>query len=103
MWKDIEEAHLLSYSQNHIDVEVKTNGVLQWRFTGLYGEPNRNLRRRTWDLLRNLSRDSNLPWCVVGNMNNITSQCDTRGRASYPQWLIEGFNETIAEVGLTDI
>lgn len=69
----------------------------------IYGEPNRSQRRKTWDLLRNLARDSNLPWCVIGDMNNITSQSDTKGGASYPRWLIDGFNDVIAEVGLNDM
>lgn len=61
------------------------------------------MRKRTWVLLRNLSRDANLPWCVVGDINNITSQYETRGGANYPRCLIDGFNETIAEVGLIDM
>ncbi|XP_074347207.1 uncharacterized protein LOC141686040 [Apium graveolens] len=101
LWKDVVHAKLLSFSQNHVDMEVVTNGMMNWRLTGFYGEPMRHLRKRTWDLLRNLSRDSNLPWCVVGDMNNITSQVDTRGGANYPRWLIDGFNETISEVRLT--
>lgn len=50
-----------------------------WRLTGLYGEPNRALRRRTWDLLRNLARDSNLPWCVIGDVNNVLNGSDKVG------------------------
>lgn len=103
LWRDVEHVKLMSYSQSHIDTEVITDGSEKWRLTGFYGEPNRNLRKRTWDLLRNLSRDANLPWCVLGDMNNITSQSETRGGANYPRWLVEGFNETIAEVGLVDL
>lgn len=103
LWKDVQEANLLSYSQNHVDMMVKVNGMSPWRITGLYGEPNRNHRRKTWELLRNLARDSNLPWCVLGDMNNITSQSDTRGGANYPSWLVNGFNDVIAEVGLYDM
>ncbi|XP_074374810.1 uncharacterized protein LOC141715234 [Apium graveolens] len=73
------------------------------RLTGFYGEPNRNQRKRTWELLRNLSRDSNLPWCVIGDINNIASQTDKRGGALYPQWLLDGFNDTLEETGLNDI
>lgn len=79
-------------SKNHIDVEVCINDKSRWRFTGLYGEPDRQLRRNTWDLLRTLARDSNLPWCVMGDMNNVLSQQDKVGGAPYPSWLVEGFN-----------
>ncbi|XP_074324303.1 uncharacterized protein LOC141661216 [Apium graveolens] len=74
-----------------------------WRLTGFYGEPNRSQRKRTWDLLRNLSRDSNLPWCIIGDMNNIRSQTNKKGGAHYPQWLLDGFNDTLEDVGLKDI
>ncbi|KAL8097756.1 hypothetical protein AgCh_030760 [Apium graveolens] len=74
-----------------------------WRLTCFYGEPNRNLRRRTWDLLRNLARDSNLPWCIIGDMNNIISQLDKRGGAAYPQKLIDGFNDVLEVIGLQDL
>lgn len=36
-------------------------------------------------------------------MNNITMQSDKKGGAPYPQWLIEGFNETLEEAGLKDL
>ncbi|XP_074352813.1 uncharacterized protein LOC141691964 [Apium graveolens] len=103
MWRDVDQVSLKSYSQNHIDIEVSMSGIAPWRLTGFYGEPVRNQRRRTWDLLRTLARDSNLPWCVIEDMNNITSQADTRGGANYPTWLVDGFNEIIAEVGLVDM
>lgn len=70
------------------------------RITGTYGEPNRAHRRRTWDLLRNLARDANLPWRVIGDLNNVVSLNDKIGRAPYPNWLIEGFNEAIQDAGL---
>lgn len=69
----------------------------------MYGETNRNNRRRTWDLLRNLSRDSNLPWCTIGDLNNVVSQEDKKGGDPYPHGLIEGFNEALADAGLTDL
>lgn len=47
LWKDVDHAKLLSYSQNHIDMEVMTNGMMNWRLTGFYGEPMRQLRKRT--------------------------------------------------------
>lgn len=77
--------------------------MVNWRLTGIYGEPDRTQRRKTWDLLRNLSRDSNLPWCVVGDMNNIRAQEEKHGGAQYPAWLIEGFNEVLMETGLDDL
>lgn len=54
-------------------------------------------------MLRNLSRDANLPWCLVGDFNNVTSQADKKGGAAYPNHLIEGFNECLQDVDLHDL
>ncbi|XP_074353527.1 uncharacterized protein LOC141703748 [Apium graveolens] len=74
----------------------------QWRLTGIYGEPNRANRTKTWDLLRHLARDSNLPWCVVGDLNNVMYVNDKVGGLPYPRWLIDGFNEALQDAGLID-
>lgn len=71
-------SNLLSFSQHHIDIEVNVAGMNPWRLTGIYGEPDRAQRRKTWDLLRHLARDSNLPWCVIGDLNNVCSQIEKR-------------------------
>ena len=59
---------------HHIKMEVSIEGMANWRLTGMYGEPNRAQRKKTRDLLRYLAHDSNLPWCVIKDTNNITSQ-----------------------------
>lgn len=69
----------------------------------VYGESNRNQRRKTWDLLQNLARDSNLSWCVIGDLNNVASQQDKKGGAPYPSWLLEEFNEVLNDTGLVDL
>lgn len=79
LWREENQASLLSMSKHHIDVETKVSNMLPWRLTGLYGEPNRNHRKKTWDLLRHLARDSNLPWCTIGDLNNIIAQNEKRG------------------------
>ncbi|XP_074337078.1 uncharacterized protein LOC141674256 [Apium graveolens] len=56
-----------------------------------------------WGLLRNFSRDSNLSWRVIGDMNNIISQEEKRGGAAYPQRLIDGFNKALEDAELKDL
>lgn len=102
-WKCSGDVKLISMSRYHIDVEVSSNNASTWRLTGLYGEPVRAERHKTWDLLRNLSRDANLPWCVMGDLNNITSQADKNGGPPYPNNLITGFNDCLQEAGLYDL
>lgn len=103
LWKESDQVNITGFSQNHIDAEVILEGMSAWRLTGLYGEPVRANRRKTWDLLRHLARDSNLPWCVVGDLNNVTSLKDKEGGNPYPTWLIDGFNDALHDTGLIDM
>ncbi|KAH1129333.1 hypothetical protein J1N35_000711 [Gossypium stocksii] len=61
-WKEDISVTLRSFSKWHIDVVIKESGVKEeWRFTGFYGSPyviNKNL---SWNLLRKLGQDQNLP------------------------------------------
>ncbi|XP_074373815.1 uncharacterized protein LOC141714180 [Apium graveolens] len=102
-WKENDQVELLGFSQNHIDVKVKMENGEAWRLTGLYGEPNRTLRRRTWDLLRNLARDSKLPWCIIGDVNNVVTAGDKVGGSKYLTALIDGFNEALLDAGVTNM
>ncbi|KAF4382420.1 hypothetical protein G4B88_011372 [Cannabis sativa] len=60
-------------------------GKEEWRLTGVYGESRRTHRQETWDLLRTLKLSSSLPWCILGDLNNVASQQDKRGGQPYPQ------------------
>ncbi|KAK1357910.1 Endo/exonuclease/phosphatase domain-containing protein [Heracleum sosnowskyi] len=102
-WKNADNVNLLSLSQSHIDIVIKSFDKGEWRLTGIYGEPDRAQRHKTWDLLQNLSRDGNLPWCLMGDFNNVTSQADKKGGETYPNHLIEGFNSCLQDVELQDM
>ena len=57
----------------------------------------------TWDLIRQLSVASPLPWCIIGDLNNLMSQAEKIGGALYPNGLIDGFVETMVACGLNDL
>lgn len=103
LWRSEEEVSIKSFSKNHIDAVVSIAGSEEWRLTGFYGEPDRRLRRNSWDLLRLLSQQSSLPWCVIGDVNNILSHEDKRGGRRYLEWLVQGFNEAITDCNLVDM
>ncbi|XP_074328314.1 uncharacterized protein LOC141666219 [Apium graveolens] len=90
-------------SRSHIDVVVKKSNFFSWRLTGIYGESGRAQRHKTWELLRNLSRDANLPWCLLGDFNNVKSRADKKGGHLYPNHLVEGFNACLQDTELQDL
>lgn len=45
LWRDSGVASLISYSKNHIDVQVRFPGNDAWRLTCFYGFPERSRRQ----------------------------------------------------------
>lgn len=43
-WRERNSVRLLSYSKNHIDVEIRLSGAVPWRLTCYYGHPERSRR-----------------------------------------------------------
>uniref|UniRef100_A0A803QHZ3 Endonuclease/exonuclease/phosphatase domain-containing protein n=1 Tax=Cannabis sativa TaxID=3483 RepID=A0A803QHZ3_CANSA len=102
-WKHSDDARVLGYSDNHIDIEIHTRGQPIWHLTGFYGEPNRRLRNQPRHLIRVLSQESTLPWCITGDFNNIANQEDKRGGRPYPSSLLTGFQSALDDYNLIDL
>ncbi|XP_060965524.1 uncharacterized protein LOC133034451 [Cannabis sativa] len=103
LWKKEEEGKLISFSTNHIDLELNMDGYPTFRATGFYGEPQRHLRANTWRAIRQLSGESSLPWCLLGDLNNTLNHSDKRGGRPYPNWLLTGFQDVVSECHLIDM
>lgn len=73
------------------------------RYTGFYGCPERERRRESWGLIRELASRSNLPWCIIGDFNDMMFAHEKVGRRRHPRFLLEGFSETVNECGLRDL
>jgi endonuclease/exonuclease/phosphatase family metal-dependent hydrolase len=46
---------------------------------------------------------SALPWCIIGDFNDLLSQEDKQGQHPHPNWLCEGFRSAVGDCDLTDI
>ncbi|XP_057793280.1 uncharacterized protein LOC131009894 [Salvia miltiorrhiza] len=101
-WKASSSCKLLSFSSNHIDMQV-TDTTGEWRLTGFYGYPERGRRRDSWNLLRRLKDVNTLPWVVMGDFNDLLDPGDKRGSVPHPNWLFNGFREATLDCGITDI
>jgi len=89
--------------QNHIDVEVDDLLIGKWRLTGFYGSPENGRRKESWAFLKNLAGTSSLPWCVIGDFNDILSSEEKKGRSERAPWLICGFRQAVLDAGLFDL
>lgn len=102
-WRHPFECNVLNYNSNFINVEVSSVGRPVWRLRGFYGYPETGRRRDSWDLIRTLSRDNDLPWCIMGDFNDILSNEEIRGQQDRQPWVIRGFHEVIQDCGLLDL
>ncbi|GAU43270.1 hypothetical protein TSUD_36200 [Trifolium subterraneum] len=78
-WKDSSKCRVLNYTRNFINMLVEDEQWGEWRLTCYYGYPERSRRRAAWDLLRALGNMSSIPWCIIGDFNDLLSQADKKG------------------------
>jgi hypothetical protein len=102
-WNSSFNCSITNYSQNHIDIEVVDTCHGNWRLTGYYGFPGSGRRRAAWNFLKQLSQLSTLPWCVVGDFNDILAPSEKKGRNERASWLINGFRSAVLDSGLSDV
>ena len=103
LWNDDIQVTIHNYSINHIDATVCLQGVLQWRFTGFYGNPITHRRRESWALLDKLHSLMDLPWLLMGDFNEILSSDERSNESAGSQRSMYEFGEVINRCGLVDL
>lgn len=103
IWKNMFSCEVTGYSQNHIDVVVSENNVVVWRMSCFYGFPERSRRKDSWALILRLAGLSPLPWCILGDFNDLMYPSDKKGAIPHPQNLLDGFYKTINECHLSEL
>lgn len=64
--------------------------------------PRKNHHRESWGIIRGLTAKSELPWCIIGDFNDLLYADEKRGGRDHPQNLMIGFGKTIRECNLMD-
>ncbi|KAK6141980.1 hypothetical protein DH2020_020745 [Rehmannia glutinosa] len=103
LWVNSITVSVLNYSRFHINVSIVDEFDFNWRCTCFYGQPNRSNRELSWNLLRELSGMPSLPWCVIGDCNDILSPNDKNGSVAHPEWLMRGFRNALMNCELNDL
>jgi hypothetical protein len=94
---------LRNFSKYHIDMVVEEQGKDPWRLTVWYGEANRSLRYKTWDMMRYLKADSDLPCCCIGDFNEVLRREEQMGPNEREMAQINLFREVVDACQLCDI
>lgn len=79
LWRNEGGCSIKNSGNHYIYFEVENEQVGRWRYTCFYGCPERERRRKSWDLLRFLCIQSNLPWRIIGDFNDLLFNDGKRG------------------------
>ncbi|KAL4324280.1 hypothetical protein GQ457_11G002870 [Hibiscus cannabinus] len=102
LWSEQVVVDLLSFSDSHIDITVD-EGQGKFRFTGMYGQFCSTRKHETWSLINTLRGQSNLPWLLGGDLNEILDREEKYGGRRQPRVHMEGFKDTLLRNDLWDI
>lgn len=91
MWRNNVLCEVFASSSNHIDITMLKNNVPYWRLTCFYGYPERSRRRDSRDFIRQLASVSQLPWCIIGDFNDLLYPSDKEGSVDHPSFSDERF------------
>uniref|UniRef100_A0A8R7TV42 Exo_endo_phos domain-containing protein n=1 Tax=Triticum urartu TaxID=4572 RepID=A0A8R7TV42_TRIUA len=82
-------------SDNFIDVFVGSGVENYWRLTGYYGEPKWDDKHLTWSRLRELKAVADMPWMVIGDLNEIMFSFEKEGGNDRPAHFMRAFREAL--------
>ena len=102
-WRNNFSCKIVNSSSNHIDVHVMERNLPAWRLTCFYGFSERAHRQESWDFLRNLAGQDQIPWCIFGDFNDMLYVTDKKGIHPHPQALFDGFRSAIEDCSLSEI
>ena len=74
-----------------------------WRFTGFYGFAETHKHHESWNLLRLLHQQNSLPWCCVGDYNELTSTDEKVGGVIRLERQMQEFRDAIDYCGFIDL
>ena len=103
LWKEEDVTiKTQTYSPNHIDVRVHTNGSM-WRLIGIYRHLEEERKSETWRLMRHLHAQASLPWVCLWDFNEILSSNEKNGGNLRPMGAMMKFRQTLLHYGLVDL
>lgn len=100
-WSKDTEIQILSYSGYHID--ARWEEAIHQRITLFYGSPYTRERLNSWNLIRFLIGQYDLPWLIFGDFNEVCFSWEVKGRLVRGEWQMKNFREAIDECNLTDL
>jgi hypothetical protein len=101
-WRDGIDVSVRPWCQYFIDAKI-TSEAGSWRFTGVYGEPRTQLREKTWEAMRYLYAQDDLPWLCCGDFNEILQQTEQIGQNQRSENQMKKFRRCLTDCRLVDL
>jgi hypothetical protein len=101
-WRDGIDVSMRSWCQYFIDAKI-TSEAGSWRFTGIYGEPRTELTEKTWEAIRYLYAQDDLPWLYCGDFNEILQQTEQMEQNQTSENQMEKFRSWLTDCHLVDL
>jgi hypothetical protein len=69
----------------------------------MYGEFKWEEKYKTWDRMRSIHQNNNLPWVVMGDLNEILFDYEKEGGRQRPPRYIQDFHRALDDCDLSDL
>ena len=102
-WTEDINVEIKSFSKHHVDAVVHSEDGRFWRCTGVYGHPETDQKKNTWELLRRLAGLSSLPWLCFGDFNEVLNLNEKLGGRDRRANLVNDFREALKDCDLTGL
>ena len=97
------EICIKSFSRYHIDAFVQDGEGMEWRLTGMYGEPKGEEKHKTWRLMKILNNQYNKPWLCLGDFNEILFGSEKEGGQPRSAGCMDRFRNVLEDYKLEDL
>jgi hypothetical protein len=101
MWK--KEIKIVCRRVENFFIDVLVKGEQDWRFTGFYGEPSWENKYKSWEYIRELHAEDNLPWLIIGDFNEILFSWEKEGGAPRATRYMKAFQDCLTDCGLENL
>jgi hypothetical protein len=102
-WKKEVIIQQIFSAPKYIDVKILESPGKIWRLTGIYGEPRWEDKYKTWDKIRDLKANHDLPWLIFGDFNEILYSHEKDGGNPRPLNYMQAFRDVLIDCGLEDL
>ncbi|XP_057418021.1 uncharacterized protein LOC130712200 [Lotus japonicus] len=103
-WKKEVHIQVLQSNPNFIHTAIHSMiNTLGWDCTFVYGDPSPQRRRSLWPRIANLRYRIDIPWCLIGDFNEILHAHEKDGLRPQTHSILQRFQEFVHHSGLMDL